>query len=233
MKLYNPYLKKLASKNYIEYSKSIIGLFFPVQDMINVLNGWEGDFSDCSLLDIGCGIGNIVNNDVIKRFKNYTGVEPSNEFFKYANKHNKNDRTNFYNCSVENLPFEDNSFDFMISNETWYYIKDINRAAEECGRVLKEKSPVLIYTRNPNNMLSWPQIDKLINKTKEDIEVHSVINTSFGECDIGEHFLSRISMDDLIKSFERVDIKIVLVNYHKFNKVILDTSVSIQGEKND
>ena len=40
-------------------------------------------------------------------------------------------------------------------------------------------------------------------------------------------------MDDLIKSFERVDIKIVLVNYHKFNKVILDTSVSIQGEKND
>ena len=52
----------------------------------------------------------------------------------------------------------------------------------------------------------------------------SVINTSFGECDIGEHFLSRISMDDLIKSFERVDIKIVLVNYHKFNKVILDTS---------
>jgi SAM-dependent methyltransferase len=232
-KLYNPYLKISACQNYIEYSKSILDLTLHQRDMLNVLDNWKQDVSYFSLLDIGCGLGNIVNNDVIKRFKNYTGVEPSEEFFKYANKYNKNDGVNFYNCSVEDLPFEDNSFDFMISNETWYYIKDINRAAEECGRVLKEKSPVLIYTRNPNNMLSWPQIDKLINKTKEDIEVHSVINTSFGECDIGEHFLSRISMDDLIKSFERVDIKIVLVNYHKFNKVILDTSVSIQGEKND
>jgi len=188
------------------------------------------------LLDIGCGLGNIVNNDVIKRFKNYTGVEPSEEFFKYANKYNKNDGVNFYNCSVEDLPFEDNSFDFMISNETWYYIKDINRAAEECSRVLRKKSPVLIYTRNPENMLDWPWIQgrgKLINKTEEDIEVHAVIKNVFGECDIGEHFLSRVSLDDLIKSFERVNIKIISVKYHQFGKIKLNTSISIQGEKKE
>ena len=128
-KLYNPYLKKSVSRNYIEFTDGRIT--FPLQDMIDVLTRWEGDFSDCSLLDIGCGTGNISNTEFVKRFKNYIGVEPSKEFFKYANKHNKNSNIEFYNYLAEDLSFEDESFDFMISIETWYYIKDINKLSYE------------------------------------------------------------------------------------------------------
>ena len=134
-KIYNPYLKKSVSRNYIEFINDEIT--FSVQDVIDVLSGWDGELEKWSLLDIGCGIGNISKHELIKRFKEYVGVEPSKEFFNYANKHNKNNNTEFYNCSVENLPFEDNSFDFMISVETWSYIKDVNEAVKEISRVLK------------------------------------------------------------------------------------------------
>ena len=180
-KIFNPYLKKSVSRNYIEFINDEIT--FSVQDVIDVLSGWDGELEKWSLLDIGCGIGNISKHELIKRFKEYVGVEPSKEFFNYANKHNKNNNTEFYNCSVENLPFEDNSFDFMISVETWSYIKDVNEAGKEISRVLKNNSHFLIYTRNPNEINNWNQIKKVISESDSDIEVHSSI---MGVCDLGE-----------------------------------------------
>ena len=221
-KLYNPYLRKSISRNYIEYINGRIT--FPLQDMINVLSRWGGDFSDCSLLDIGCGTGNISNTEFVKRFKNYIGVEPSKEFFKYANKHNKNSNTEFYNDLAEDLPFEDNSFDFMISIETWSYIKDVNKAAKELSRVLKNNSHFLIYTRNPDEMLNWPQIKKVISESDDDLKVHSEIEDS---CDLGEHFFSKLSLEDLTNSFVNANLKIRGVEKYQHDRIM------IQGEKND
>jgi len=221
-KIYNPYLKKSVSRNYIEYTKDRIT--WTLQDMIDVLSGWEGDFSDCSLLDIGCGTGNVSNDESIKRFKNYVGVEPSKEFFNYANKHNKNNNTEFYNCSAEDLPFEDNSFDFMISIETWFYIKDVNKAAKELSRVLKNNSHFLIYTRNPDEINNWTQIKKVISESDNDIEVHSSI---IDVCDLGEHFFSKLSLEDLINSFVNANLKIIGLEKYEHGRIM------IQGEKND
>ena len=221
-KLYNPYLRKSISRNYIEYINDRIT--FPSQDMIDVLNGWIADFSDCSLLDIGCGTGNISNTEFVKRFKNYIGVEPSKEFFKYANKHNKNSNIEFYNYLAEDLSFEDESFDFMISIETWYYIKDINKAAKELSRVLKNNSHFLIYTRNPDEMLNWSQIKKVISESDDDLKVHSDIEDS---CDLGEHFFSKLSLEDLTNSFVNANLKIRGVEKYQHDRIM------IQGEKND
>jgi ubiquinone/menaquinone biosynthesis C-methylase UbiE len=220
-KLYNPYLKKSVSRNYIEHTKGKIT--FSIEDMIDVLSGWKQDTSDFSLLDIGCGTGNVSNNKSIKRFKNYVGVEPSKEFFEYANKHNKNNNTEFYNCSVENLPFEDESFDFMISIETWYYIKDVNKAAKELSRVLKNNSYFLIYTRNPDEINNWNQIKKVISESDDDLKVHSDIKDS---CELGEHFFSKFSLEQLKDSFENVNFQIKISKY-KYDRIM------IQGEKND
>ena len=219
-KIYNPYLKKSVSRNYIEFINDEIT--FSVQDVIDVLSGWDGELEKWSLLDIGCGTGNISKHELIKRFKEYVGVEPSKEFFNYANKHNKNNNTEFYNCSVENLPFEDNSFDFMISVETWSYIKDVNEAVKEISRVLKNNSHFLIYTRNPDELNNWNQIKKVISESDSDIEVHSSI---MGVCDLGEHYFSKLSLDDLIDSFENANLKIIGVEKYKYGRIL------IQGEK--
>ena len=224
-KVYNPYLKRSISRNYIEkIQRNRLGaeITFPLRDITDVLSGWEGDFSGYSLLDIGCGTGNISNHESIKRFREYVGVEPSKEFFNYANKHNKNNNTEFYNCSVENLPFEDNSFDFMISIETWSYIKDVNKAAKELSRVLKNNSHFLIYTRNPDEINNWNQIKKVISESDNDIEVHSSI---IDVCDLGEHFFSKLSLENLTNSFVNANLKIIGLEKYQYGRIM------IQGEK--
>ena len=223
-KIYNPYLKKSVSRNYIEFINDEIT--FSVQDVIDVLSGWDGELEKWSLLDIGCGTGNISKHELIKRFKEYVGVEPSKEFFNYANKHNKNNNTEFYNCSVENLPFEDNSFDFIISTDTWFYIKSVNVAAQEISRVLKNNSNFIIFTRNPSLMLNWSQIGRIISESDSEMKVHSIIKApGFSICDLGEHYFSKLSLDDLIGSFENVNLKIIGVEKYKYGRIL------IQGEK--
>ena len=219
-KIYNPYLKNSVSRNYIEFING--GITFSVQDVVDVLSSWDGELEKWSLLDIGCGTGNISNHESIKRFKEYVGVEPSKEFFNYANKHNKNNNTEFYNCSVENLPFEDNSFDFMISIETWSYIKDVNKAAKELSRVLKNNSHFLIYTRNPDEINNWNQIKKVISESDNDIEVHSSI---IDVCDLGEHFFSKLSLENLTNSFVNANLKKIGLEKYQYGRIM------IQGEK--
>ena len=221
-KLYNPYLKKSVSRNYIEFTDD--RMTFSLRDMIDVLSGWEGDFGGWSLLDIGCGTGNVSNDESIKRFKNYVGVEPSKELFEYAHRHNKNNNTEFYNCSAEDLPFEDESFDFVISIEMWYYIKDIDKAAKELSRVLKNNSHFLIHTRNPDEMLNWDQIQKVISESDDDLRVHSDIS---GVLDLGEYFVPKLSLEDLTNSFVNANLKVRGVEKYKKGRIM------IQGEKND
>ena len=197
---------------------------FSLRDMIDVLSGWEGDFGGWSLLDIGCGTGNVSKDESIKRFKNYVGVEPSKELFEYAHRHNKNNNTEFYNCSAEDLPFEDESFDFVISIEMWYYIKDIDKAAKELSRVLKNNSHFLIHTRNPDEMLNWDQIQKVISESDDDLRVHSDIS---GVLDLGEYFIPKLSLEDLTNSFVNANLKIREVEKYKYDRIM------IQGVKND
>lgn len=220
--LYNPYLKKSISKRYIE----CVGdkTTFPVQHMQDALNSLEYDTSDFSLLDVGCGTGNISKDKSIKRFKNYTGVDPSEEFIDYANRYNRN--SNFYKGSVENLPFEDNSFDFIISTDTWFYIKDVNVAAQEISRVLKNNSNFIIYTRNPSLILNWSQIGRIISESDSEMKVHSIIKApGFSTCDLGEHYFSKLSLDDLIGSFENSNLKIVELEKYEYGRIM------IQGKK--
>jgi ubiquinone/menaquinone biosynthesis C-methylase UbiE len=229
-KVYNPYLKRSISRNYIEkIQRNRLGaeITFPLRDITDVLSGWEGDFSGYSLLDIGCGTGNISNHESIKRFKSYVGIEPSKEFFEYANKYNKNNNTEFYNCSAEDLPFDDESFDFVISIEMWYYIKDIDKAAKELSRVLKNNSHFLIHTRNPDEMLNWDQIQEVISESNDDLRVHSGITIQEGVLDLGEYFIPKLSLEDLTNSFVNANLKIREVEKYKYDRIM------IQGVKND
>ncbi|HIF48319.1 MAG TPA: hypothetical protein EYQ68_00235 [Cytophagales bacterium] len=63
-KIYNPYLKNSVSRNYIEFING--GITFSVQDMVDVLSSWDGELEKWSLLDIGCGTGNISNHESIR-----------------------------------------------------------------------------------------------------------------------------------------------------------------------
>jgi len=101
--------------------------------------------SDKKVLDVGCGKGKISRKlkdlgfDVI-------GIEPSIELIKIARKNNPDIK--FIQASATNLPFEKETFDFLICIEVLEHIPDTKKAIKEMIRVLKLNGKVLIIDKN-------------------------------------------------------------------------------------
>jgi hypothetical protein len=71
-------------------------------------------------------------------------------------------------------------------------------------------------------MLNWPQIKKVISESDDDLKVHSIMADS---CDLGEHFFSKLSLEDLTNSFVNTNLKIRGVEKYQHGRIM------IQGKK--
>lgn len=91
------------------------------------------------ILDIGCGNGRNME------YKNYqfTGVDNCNNFIKICQDKN----LNVYLADMTNLPFEDNTFDYIISIASFHHLYTNERrlqALSEMKRVLKKDGEILL-----------------------------------------------------------------------------------------
>ena len=91
---------------------------------------------EAKILDIGCGAGNHLEQLINYGF-NVAGVEPSENMRKYAQ--SKLPKGIVINGSVLNLPFKDNSFDFVYTIEVFRYLNNEDNLSgfKEILRVLK------------------------------------------------------------------------------------------------
>jgi len=104
-----------------------------VEELQQILDGLP---KGSKILDVGCGTAHLTNWIKEQGFE-ITGVEPSSEMMKLA-------RENFPDIEIVNsiasaLPFEDNSFDLIVSFEVLRYLdKEENiKSYKEFQRVLK------------------------------------------------------------------------------------------------
>lgn len=93
---------------------------------------------DAAVLDYGCGAGEIVEEARSRGFRIY-GVE---EFYEGANSRELAEQRGLLGDAVRNLdagriPFEDNTFDLVVSNQVFEHIPDLAPAVAEIARVLK------------------------------------------------------------------------------------------------
>ena len=91
----------------------------------------------CSLLDAGCGTGGMLAT-VRARFPNagLTGIDASPHAIEVAAGRNTGAR--LLRASVHELPFPENSFDFVLSLDVWSHAGvDDAQAAQESERVLR------------------------------------------------------------------------------------------------
>lgn len=88
--------------------------------------------SNTKLLDVGCGSGisSDFNCDV-------TGIDPSEELLKIAEK--KFPHAQFMLAEAEELPFENNSFDVVVSLTAIQNFKDIAKGLNEIKRIGKKQ----------------------------------------------------------------------------------------------
>lgn len=101
------------------------------------------------ILDIGCGSGNSLSMMYHKNKKaHFFGVDYSKDSVKMAKKNNKDAITHRHmqiiHGDVCDLPYKDNSFDLIISVESFYYWKNHKKAMKEISRVMKKNGNLAI-----------------------------------------------------------------------------------------
>lgn len=111
------------------------------------------------VLDVGCGMAHLLYEltQVVPGIK-VAGVDIS----RYALEHAKPEvRSMLQYGQAQNLPFEDNEFDLVISLATLHNLKvfDLKKALQEIGRVSKKNSYIMVESfrndREEVNMLYW------------------------------------------------------------------------------
>jgi ubiquinone/menaquinone biosynthesis C-methylase UbiE len=106
------------------------------------------DLQNKNVLDIGCGFGWFELNALNRGIKKITGTEISEDDLKTAKENVINEKVDFKVASALDLPFEDNSFDTVVS---WEVIEHIPKNTEdkmfsEVKRVLKPNGVFYLST---------------------------------------------------------------------------------------
>ncbi|MGE5776740.1 MAG: class I SAM-dependent methyltransferase [Chloroflexota bacterium] len=110
-----------------------------------------------NILDIGCGTGNYTDLfEKVTREKHYRihGIEPSEGMIGKARR--KNNRIVFKQATAEDIPFEDNFFDFVYMTDVIHHIPDIRKMFAEIRRTLKPQGKVCIFTQSHRQIEARP-----------------------------------------------------------------------------
>ncbi len=106
------------------------------------LSQYYPEFKGKDILDIGAGIGWLVN-DLKKSGANFVlGIEPSTRNKKFAEKQNPDSL--IIETSFENYANEGRTFDVVVSVMTFSHLKDISEAFSKIFSLLKEDGELII-----------------------------------------------------------------------------------------
>jgi ubiquinone/menaquinone biosynthesis C-methylase UbiE len=123
---------------------------------------------ECAL-DDGCGSGRYTYALNKIGCKKIWGVDISPNSIAFA-KHNndlKNKNVQFLTCSVLELPFEDETFDFVFSNGVLHHTIDTEQGLNEIYRVLKKDGKCWLYLYGGKNSFFWDVVDFCRNLLSE------------------------------------------------------------------
>ena len=121
---------------------------------------------DSKLLDVGCGPGELLIK-LSEDFDQLMGIDIANEMITIANQKLENRSSNknivFEVGDIENLRFEDKTFDLIICSGVIEYLKDDEGWMKEIKRTLKPGGYLIINVTNKYSIRKWTSapIEKL------------------------------------------------------------------------
>lgn len=119
---------------------------------------------DAKVLDAACGQG--YGSYLMKCWgaKEVDGIDISEEAVSQAKKIFKADGLNYIQHTVESLPYEDNTFDLVVSLETIEHVDDVDSFLKEIKRVLKPDGVVVLSCPNDNYYFQNDNFDNPYHK---------------------------------------------------------------------
>jgi len=118
-------------------------LFYIQKRIINNLN----IRNDAKLLDIGCGTGDALFLISKKTSAKLYGVDISEKMIEKAIKKLR-EKAILKLSDAENLPFNDNTFDYVLSTEAFHHFPNPDTAVKEISRVLKKNGRFVLADVN-------------------------------------------------------------------------------------
>ncbi|MDO8511440.1 MAG: class I SAM-dependent methyltransferase [Nanoarchaeota archaeon] len=99
------------------------------------------------VLDVSCGTGEFLR-ELVKKKKNILyGIDLSSQMITKARRKLVN-QAKLKKADVHQLPFTDNSFDYVVSTESFHHYYDQSRAIAEMKRVAKKGGKVIVVDIN-------------------------------------------------------------------------------------
>jgi len=170
-------------------------------------------------LDIGCGLG-FPLIELAQRLGNSStviGIDPWERAIERVNL--KIRKLNIKNVEViagvaENLPFDDNSFDLIVSNNGINNVEDIKLTLAECFRVSKTEAQLILTFNLSDTMVEFYDVFEEILK----------MNSLFAEVKkMKDHIYSkRKPLDEVESILQTVGFTIKNIKHNKFNMCFLD-----------
>lgn len=141
-------LPNYKKSNRLKSRKSLyIKYGYPKTDIFEDIFDTHKLIGNESILDIGCGFGDLLIKLREKGHKGQLyGVDISEGMIKEAKENSKGLDIQFKVSQAERLPFREETFDIIICKHSLYHFK-LNKAIEEIYRCLDNKG-VLIFTLN-------------------------------------------------------------------------------------
>ena len=143
--------KAVASGNYSQWpNEAMLRIAFGryLKNKIKIVKGMK-------VMDVGCGSGNNLLPFLFKGCKGY-GVEVTSSSAKLAEKflRTRGFKTDMRVGNNRNLPFDNNSFDLLLSINTLHYEAEwplVDEALKEFQRVLKKGGHLILFTVGPRH----------------------------------------------------------------------------------
>lgn len=145
------------------------------KNILNLLNTEFVDLTNKSILDIGCGDG-VLSSFIAKKGAKVSGIDYSDIAIDYAKEKTKDLEIYFRQGSAYELPFEDNSFDAIVSSDVIEHLEDVPQYLSEINRVCKNNAKIIIST--PIKYTQYPHDKEHIVEWFED-EFKIVIEKEF------------------------------------------------------
>ena len=174
--------------------------------------------SDARVLELGCGTGKfwLKNKENIDKSLDITLSDFSRSMLKIAKDKLKevDYKFKYEEINMENIPFEDNSFDVVIAEHMIYFAPNVEKALSEIRRVLKTGG--VLYA-SANSCETMAELNKLVEKFDSSLGIDNNGYSTRFELENGEGVLK--------KHFNKVEVEILE------GKIIVDQAEPVVSYK--